>query len=118
MNKMYYLTQDRLNAATAEELAEQHGLELEVVEPRDVPRLSEGYIILDWDFLPADLRSNLLGGSRVIPIGVHGHNLGESLESFLPEQGTVWSRWLDDEFFHMIIGQFASARAGHHRMQP
>jgi hypothetical protein len=39
MRLLGYLTTDPVNAATLEALAAQDGLEIRVVEPRDLPRL-------------------------------------------------------------------------------
>jgi hypothetical protein len=100
MKKLYYLTTDPVNASAAEGLAFAEELDLETAEPRDLPRLERegGEVVLDWDFLPPEVRSHLLNGSAVQLVGVHGFQVGDSVASFLPPRGIVVSRHLDRAF--------------------
>lgn len=101
-----YFTPDSLNAATAEVLADRHGVDLEVAEPRDLPRLERerADLIIDWDFVPEDYRTKLLNGSVVNVVAVHGYNVPDSVASFLPRRGIIFSRRLDDHFFQALAG--------------
>src|SRR5262245_6620199 len=109
--KFYYVTTDPLNAATAEALADKHGLDLEVAEPRDLPRLEreEARLVLDWDFLPEDHRTRLLNGTRAQVAAVHGHSLGEALSSFLPRRGVLCGTRLDARFLLALRGDASAA---------
>src|SRR5260370_29242832 len=95
--KLYYLTADGMNANTAEALASAERINLEPAEPRDLPRLEreEAEVVLDCDYLPPEDRDHLLNGSAVQVVGVHGFQVADSVASFLPRQGVVVSRHLD-----------------------
>lgn len=98
---LHYLTSDALNAETAEALAHRHGFTLEVVDPRDLPRLAhdQSALIVDWDYLTEDDRAKLLNRALNV-VAIHGFNLSDSLASFLPRsQGIICSRRLDDHLF-------------------
>ena len=55
------------NAAAAETHADRCGLTLEVVDPRDLSRLARerADVVLDWDYLPEEMRGRLLDGATV-----------------------------------------------------
>ena len=101
----HYLTTDPLNAATAESHAARHGLELKVVEPRDLPRLEQdrASVVVDWDFLPEDLRTYLLNGTAVQVVAFHGYDLGDSVAGFLPRRGILCGPRLDENFFQELV---------------
>jgi hypothetical protein len=108
--KLFYLTIDNLNAATAEALAAEHGFPLEVIEPRDLPGLGEGAaVILDWDYLPEDVRSNLVESVAITLVAVHGHNLGDVLAGFLTKRNIACSSSLDRALFRSLAGTEAAA---------
>jgi hypothetical protein len=109
--KFYYLTTDAVNADTALGLAPAEGIDLEIAEPRDLPRLEgEGAeVILDWDFVPAEDRSRLLDGSAARLAGVHGYHLSDSVASFLLCRGTLVSRHLDRAFVATLAGPSRAA---------
>ena len=107
MRLLGYLTTDPCNAAAAEALAAQHGMDLRIVEPRDLPRLEREPIdlVVDWDFTPVDARAQLLNGTAVNVVAVHGHGVSDSLASFLPRRGIVRSPRLDQHFLKALSGR-------------
>lgn len=107
MGLLGYLTTDPVHGATAEALAAQHGLDLRVVEPRDLPRLEDEQIglVVDWDFIPEEDRANLLNGTALKIVGIHGYGLSESLASFLPRRGILCSPRLDQHFMQALTGR-------------
>jgi hypothetical protein len=109
--RYHYLTTDSGNAATAEALAVRRGLELEIVEPRDLPRMEreQANVIIDSDFLPADLQSYLINGMEVQVVAIHGYNLSDSVASFLPRRGIVCGRRLDEQFFRELVESSSAA---------
>ena len=88
-------------------------MDLEVVEPRDLPRLQreKADLVVDWDFLPEDHQAKLLNGTPVKVVAVHGFNLGESLSSFLPPREILFTRHLDDHLFRALAEDDASGAA-------
>src|SRR5438105_2381786 len=104
MQPVRYLTTDSMNAATAGALVAMYGLELEIVEPRDLPRLERqsANLIVDWEFIPEDYLARLLNSTAVIIIAVHGYNLDEGLAGFLPRRGITYSPRLDDRLFQAL----------------
>jgi hypothetical protein len=104
-----YLTTDECNAANAQALAERHDLPLEVIDPRDIAQLQLGkaYVVLDFDFLQVELREDLLNGSPVKVVAVHGYQL-PAWASFLARRGIVVSSRLDDQLF-LCLARMASA---------
>lgn len=111
MKLVGYLTTDPMHAATAEALAARYGLELEVVEPRDLPKLECQSVdfVLDWDFIPEDNRAQLLNSTAVNIVAVHGYNLGDGLASFLPRRGIICSRRLDQHLFQALASPARAA---------
>jgi hypothetical protein len=107
MSPLGYLTTDPVNAAMAEALAAQHGVDLLVVEPRDLPRLVSERIdlVVDWDFIPEDYRAELLNGTTLNIVGIHGYGLSGSLASFLPRRGILCSPRLDQQFLQGLTGR-------------
>ena len=110
--RLHYVTIDAVNASWAEELAARAAVPLEVVEPRDLPRLEEqqAHLVLDWDHLPDDERVKLLNGTAKV-VAVHGYNLSESLTRFLPRRGIHCSPRLDDSFFQSLRADDANSAA-------
>jgi hypothetical protein len=108
--RLAYLTTDPCNAATAEALAATYRLELDIVEPRDLPRLEreQADLVLDWDALPPDYQSQLLNSAAVHVVAIHSYNLDDGLASFLPARGILCGRRLDDRFVEALT---AAARA-------
>jgi hypothetical protein len=109
--KLYYLTTDPLNGRTAEGLASVEGIQLEIAEPRDLPRLERerAEVVLDWDFIPPEDHSYLLNGCAVQLVGVHGYKVGDSVASFLPQRGVVVSRHLDQAFVAALARRASAA---------
>jgi len=107
MRLLGYLTTDPVNATTAEALAAQHGVDLQIVEPRDLPRLEAERIdlVLDWDFIPEDYRAKLLNGTAVNVVAIHGYGLSDSLASFLPRRGILCGPRLDQHFLQALTGK-------------
>lgn len=101
-----YLTIDQVNAVTAEALAEQHGVPLELAEPRDLPWLEsqKARVILDWDFLPAEDRSRVLNSQTMQVVAVHGYNFPDSVVSFLARRGILQFKQLSPEMFASVKG--------------
>jgi hypothetical protein len=104
MKPLGYFTTHAVNAGTAAALADMHGVELEIVEPRDLPRLQRerAALIVDWDYLPADYQAKLLNGTEVNVVAIHGYNLDDGLASFLPRRGILCSRRLDHHLFRAL----------------
>jgi hypothetical protein len=107
MKPLGYLTTDPLNATSAEALAEQLGVSLQVVEPRDLPRLEDGRIdlVVDWDFIPDDYRAGLVNNAELSIVAVHGFGLSESLVGFLLRRGILFSHRLDQYFLQALTGR-------------
>jgi hypothetical protein len=107
MKPLGYFTTDPCNATTAKALAAQHGVDLQIVEPRDLPRLEDEPIdlIVDWDFIPEDDRVSLLNGTSLKIVGIHGYGLSDSLTRFLPRRGNVCSRRFDQHFLQALTGK-------------
>ena len=105
MKPLAYLTTDPTNAAAAELLAANHGVDLEVIEPRDLDRLDREStaLILDWDYLPEDCRAGLLTGSGANVVAIHGYNVGDGPASFLPRRGILYSPRLDAHLFQLLV---------------
>jgi len=112
-NRLRYLTIDPQNAATSEALAAKYHLDLEVVGPRDLPRLQQerADLVLDWDCLPPGDRARLLNGTTVNIVAIHGYNLGELLASFLPRRGILCTPRLDDHLFQALAAAADSGAA-------
>ncbi len=98
---LHYLTLDPVNALDAAALAAGYGLDLEIVEPRDLPRLGRerAALVVDWDFLPEDDRAALLKDSGVQVVAVHGYNLDDGVARFLPRRGIRCGKRLDRRLF-------------------
>jgi hypothetical protein len=111
--QLSYMTTDPLNAATADQLALKYRLNLEVVEPRDLPLLEAhgADVILDWDFLPNDYRAKILNGMDLNVLAVHGRDLDEALSSFLPQRGIFCASRLDHHLFEALVGSEGSSAA-------
>jgi hypothetical protein len=99
-----YLTTDPSNAATFEELAATHQLDLDIVEPRDLPRLEreQAALVLDWDVLPPDYQARLLNSAAIDVVAIHSYNLDDGLASFLPARGILCGRRLDEHFVQAL----------------
>jgi hypothetical protein len=110
LDSLAYLTTDPLNAVTAETLAARHEIDLEIVEPRDLPRLAREQIalVIDWDFLPEGYRDELLTGSGANVVAIHGYNLADGLASSLPRHGILCGPRLDAKFFQVLANGGAS----------
>jgi hypothetical protein len=106
MKTLSYLTTHAVNADTATALAAMHGVDLEIVEPRDLPRLQceRAELIVDWDSMPDDYRAELQNGTGVKTVAIHGYDLDEGIAGFLPWQGIICSRRLDHHFFRTVAG--------------
>ena len=104
--KFHYLTIDQVNAVTAEELADEHGVPLELVEPRDLPRLENENtrLIVDWDFLPDDYRDRVLTSPALHVVAIHGYNVPDSVAAFLPRRGILCFTKLGREMFRRLHG--------------
>lgn len=112
MNEMlYYVTTDETNASSALGLASAAGIHLEPAEPRDLPLLEReaARVVLDWDYLPADLRARLLNGTACRLAGVHGYQVGDSVGGFLAVRGIVVSRHLDEAFVAALADSASAA---------
>jgi hypothetical protein len=111
MNLLGYLTTDSLNAATAETLAAKYGLDLEVVEPRDLRRLERerANLVIDWDCIPEDYQAKLLNGTTVNIVAIQGYNIGDALAGFLPRRGIICSPRLDHHLFQALAGPASAA---------
>ena len=107
MKLLGYLTTDPCNATTAEALAAQHGVNLQIVEPRELPRLECEPIdrVVDWDFIPEDYRTKLLNGAALNIVAIHGYGLSDSLASFLPRRGIICGHRLDQHFLRALTGK-------------
>ena len=112
-NLLAYLTTDPCNAAAIETLAAKEQLALEIVEPRDLPRLEREHadIVLDYDFLPPDDRARLLDSDAVRVVALHGYNLDDGLANFLPRRGVLCRRRLDDRFVQALTAAARSRAA-------
>jgi len=107
MKLLGYLTTDPCNTTTAEALAAQHGVDFQIVEPREMPRLEREPIdlVVDWDFIPEDYRAKLFNGTAVNIVAIHGFGLSDSIASFLPRRGIVCSLRFDRHFMQALIGK-------------
>jgi hypothetical protein len=101
-HRLLYLSVDEVNIAQALELADELGLDLEPVEPRDRAHFSAGVLVLDWDSISSELGTSVLRSADVRVVGVHGYNVPEPLESFLPERGVATGRRLSREVFEAL----------------
>ena len=110
-NITYYLTTDDVNAAASMDLADRHGLTLEIAEPRDLPRLEaeRADLVVDWDYIPADYRAKLLNGTAVNVLAVHGYDLDDYLGAFLARRGILCGRLLDDHLFRALAPRTGAA---------
>jgi hypothetical protein len=101
-----YLTIDQVNGAAAKVMAEQHGVALELAEPRDMPRLEDegALVILDWDFLPPEHRSRVLESQALRVVAVHSYGLSDSIAGFLSRRGILYFKRLGPEVFAGIKG--------------
>lgn len=107
----HYLTIDPVNAATAEELAEQNCVLLELAEPRDLPRLEKenALLIVDWDFIPPDYRDRVLASTALRVIAVHGYNVPSSVATFPPRRDILCYSKLGPELFQALDGLLSAA---------
>jgi len=107
----HYLTVDPLNAATAEELASDCGLAVELAEPRDLPRLESqnALLILDWDYLPPEDRDRVLTSSALQVVAIHGFTVTDSVTRFLLRRGALCYMQLGQEMFRGLAGLPAAA---------
>jgi len=106
MRVLGYMTTDPVNANTAQALAARHGLDLQVVEPRDLPRLKGERmdLVIDWDFIPEDCRAILRKNTAVNIVAIHGYDLDDSLALFLPLRGILFSPRLDQQLMKALTG--------------
>lgn len=109
-NPLGYLTTDPVNAADALALADACGLPLEIVEPRDLPRLEreQAALVLDWDYLDDD-RAKALTCPAVRIAGAHGYNIADSVAAFLGRRGAVCGRRLDFPFLAALADRAVAA---------
>jgi hypothetical protein len=79
-------------------------VDLEVVEPRVLPRLEREPIdlVVDQDFMPEDDRARLLNGTAVNVVAIHGYSLSDSLASFVARRGIVCGPQLDQHFMQAL----------------
>jgi hypothetical protein len=79
--KIAYVTTDPVNETLAVKLAGECRLDLKPLEPRD-RRDGFDYFVLDWDWLPATSRQDLLKELKARPtpcaIAAHSYHLDES----------------------------------------
>jgi sugar/nucleoside kinase (ribokinase family) len=100
-NALCYLSIDEVNIALARQLAGACGIDIEPIEPRDLPALDGARVILDWDSIPAEDRDRALQRCNVRAI--HGYSLDDARAGFLPERGILISRRLDRKLFEALI---------------
>jgi hypothetical protein len=107
MKTLGYLTAHSVNADMATALAARHGVELEIVEPRDLLGLEREWpeLIVDWDSMPDDYRAKLLNGTEVKIVAIHGYNVDEGSAGFWPWPGIVCSRRLDHHLFRAVAAE-------------
>jgi hypothetical protein len=98
---LHYITIDQLNGETARLLALDHGLELIIAEPGERPRLERqrAAVVVDWDCLPNEARSELLNSARLRIVAVHGYTVSESLKSHFARCQIAYDRQLDARLF-------------------
>jgi len=101
---LHYLTIDSVNAATTEVFAAEHGLLLELAEPRDLPRLEKqnALLIVDGDHLPPDNQDRVLASSSLRVAAIHSYSISDSAACFLSQRGILCSRKLDHEMFQLL----------------
>jgi hypothetical protein len=106
MKTLGYLTTHSVNAGTAAALAVDHGVDLEIVEPRDLLRLERERVelIVDWESMPDDYRAKLRNGTEVKIVAIHGYNLDQGIAGFLPWPGIICTRRLDHHLFQAVAG--------------
>jgi hypothetical protein len=107
MKTLGYLTTHAVNADSAAELAAMHGVDLEIVEPRDLLRLQRerAELIVDWESMPDDYRAKLLNGTELKIVAIHGYNVDEGIGGFLAWPGIICSRRLDHHLFRAVAGE-------------
>ena len=107
MKTLGYLTTHSVNAGGAAALAAMHGVDLEIVEPRDLVRLERerAELIVDWESMPDDYRAKLLNGTEVKIVAIHGYNLAEDIAGFLSRRGIICSRRLHHHLFRAVAGE-------------
>src|SRR5437763_1411094 len=97
-----YRTVDDVNAHTAARLADQSGVGLYRVGPREPMPAQAGGLVLDLDFLPAELVEELLANVPEQPVAVHGYNLAEEAAQKLRRLGVAVFRYLDRRVFEFL----------------
>jgi len=98
---LYYLSTDRGNGAEAWKLACGRKIDLELIEPRDLPGLDGARVIVDADSISRRDRERLVNSGRLTVVAMHGYSLEEA-EAFLAERGVVVCRRLTAELFSAL----------------
>jgi hypothetical protein len=100
-----YITGDEVSAYGAKELADQHEVALAVFDERYVPYLEEmkAPVVLSYDYITEPERHQLLNGSPIRLIGVHGYNMPSQLCKQLRSRGVAVSKRFDAAFLVAVV---------------
>ena len=104
MKLLAYLTTDLVNASTVESFASQHCIPVQTIEPRDLTKLDFSHfdLILDWDYIPDEIRVWLMRTAELKVVAIHGYGVSDSLAGFLPRRGVFYSPKLTQHFLFAI----------------
>jgi hypothetical protein len=107
--RVAYLTRDVVNEALARQLADECGITLYPLEPRDpLPDAPLDGLVYDLNYLPDGLGqrvlTELLAGPAPGVAGVHSYNFVDGQANTLARHGVVVSRCLDAALFQELRG--------------
>jgi hypothetical protein len=109
-----YVTTDDLNLDLATRLAEDCEIELYSLSPQEaVPQESLDAMLYDWDYVPPDLRREVL--SRLVtrqfpyPVALHSYNLDAKQVRALRRHGVIVYPRLNATVFRLLQYQVRQA---------
>jgi len=102
-----YLTVDQVNQSLAQEWSAHVALNVEILMPRDgYPDSCYTALVVDLDYLPAELRgevlAELLRSPLARPTAVHGYNLTDEQIATLKGHGVIVHRRLSPKLFRRL----------------
>jgi hypothetical protein len=114
--RMAYLTTDEVNLDLAQTLAERADVCLVPLAPRDaLPDGACDAVLCDLDYLPAELREEILAaalaGRPGRPLALHGYNLDGQQTAALRRNGVIVARRLEAGLFSQLRRAVKEVRA-------
>jgi hypothetical protein len=118
--RVAYLTTDEVNQSAALLMAQEHGITICPLEPRDGPPGNEyDAVLYDWDSWPADRRQEAMADLLASPVphalAVHGYNLDDDAAEQLRRRTIAVYRRLQPRVFRFLRLAVATVRTARER---